>query len=414
VGRRVPTDFYTVAHAAQKEFELDALWFLVFQIGGQAQSAVSDLTWDTLTLRAFNPSYIVNLAAAVATGSTDAVRVLANAETRSIAWEQLKNNLGVVGLVNQASETLKAPATGEFPLESLIAKAYALGNYPALWAVEGLGEDYANTFINSGKPFSGILTTGKAAALPDASLLMMHAGMGLAFANHVLGDVTPYSCSAQLDQTLACFLELVRANSREGYAGPALESLGLTTRTWYPEMVRPVSTRLALIDPATAEYFWHGVGRSLYFLPLNMIPGFSPWRAAEQEPPDETARRNATAGVAWAFTVVNIRQPEIIASFLKHNGSQASRNDAFSDGVLSTLIMRSEMVPGDEYVAAFVRFKPVGSDGSLAEIWTGQTQFHGESPVDNCRKALKAAGRLGEIFRYHPLSEVAGSLCKMV
>ena len=46
----------------------------------------------------------------------------------------------------------------EFDLRKLIQDAYALGVYPDLWAVEGLGHLYALTFWNKERPIRGILT----------------------------------------------------------------------------------------------------------------------------------------------------------------------------------------------------------------------------------------------------------------
>ena len=59
-----------------------------------------------------------------------------------------------------------------------------------------------------------------------------------------------------------------------------MEALGLVTRLRCPELVRIVDWRLSAIDPELVGYFWHGVGRGLYFLPLNALPcASSSWRA---------------------------------------------------------------------------------------------------------------------------------------
>src|SRR5207244_1117997 len=116
------------------------------------------------------------------------------------------------------------------------------------WAIEGLGQNYAEAWLAEGIPVRGLLTAGKAASLPQRSLLMMHAGMGIAFARHAIAQITPWSSDADFDHALRSFTELVHKNSRFGYAGAALESLGLVTRTWHRQMVEPVSRHLSGID----------------------------------------------------------------------------------------------------------------------------------------------------------------------
>ena len=85
-------------------------------------------------------------------------------------------------------------------------------------------------------------------------------------------------------------------------------------------MVRIVDRGLSAIDPDIVGYFWHGVGRGLYFLPINALPcSSSTWRAVEmahEEAPHTLGRLNALGGLAWAVTLVNIRHPAILEAFL--------------------------------------------------------------------------------------------------
>ena len=76
----------------------------------------------------------------------------------------------------------------------------------------------------------------------------------------------------------AHFVQLCRDNSRPGYEGAAYESLGLVARFWNSPLVPVVDRVLCKIAPEVLGYFWHGVGRSLNFLPLYAVPGvLSPW-----------------------------------------------------------------------------------------------------------------------------------------
>src|SRR5207247_2010096 len=128
-------------------------------------------------------------------------------------------------------ETLLAIPGGEFPLNDLVEKAYALGDYPDLWVVEGLGHNYAAAVWKPGSVLRNLLTNDRAAsALPAKSLMMMHAGLGLALAERLLNAVTPYSRVSEIQGVIAEFITLCRENSRPGYVGASFESLGLVAR----------------------------------------------------------------------------------------------------------------------------------------------------------------------------------------
>jgi hypothetical protein len=409
-SRAAIANFYRIAEAAQAEFDTNSSLFAAYQLGDQAQRALIDLTLGTLTLNVFRPSYLSQTAAIITGEWMDAFESLATSDARGFTADAIRNNFTVVDLVNEMDAPVVFTADGDYPLQEYLEKSYAIGGYPALWAVEGLGENYAQAWLNSGKPVVDLLTAGKGAKLPDKSLLMMHAGAGIAFAKHIVQKVTPWSSDAEFDAALKLFLRLVKENSRPGYEGAALESLGLVTRTWHGRIVEPLTRHLAKIDLAAYEYFWHGAGRAMYFSPLNFLPGFSPFFAAEQEPPDDAARRNARAGVAWAFTVVNLRQPEIAANFLKRKSSEIGGNDAYSEGVLATLIMAGEMVPGDVYVTKFCAYKPDPKDQVLVDLWNTKIGVDCAERVARYRQVLKDRNKLEEIFRYHDLAAFAATV----
>jgi hypothetical protein len=238
----------------------------------------------------------------------------------------------------------------------------------------------------------------------------MHAGMGIAFAKDTIDELTPWSSETKVKDALRRFLRLVRENSMPGYEGAALESLGLVTQTWYAQLVKLVSNQLLALDADATEFFWHGAGRAMYFSPMNMLPGLSPWDAADHEPPDDTARRNARAGVAWAFTIVNVRQPKIAANFLRHNTDRIDDNDAYTNGVYSTLIMAGAMVPGHKYVSDFGRFQPDADEPELVSCWNKHIGRDAGDKVEQYRQALKAHHQLGEVFRYHDLPQFVADL----
>lgn len=371
-SREVNANLYRATQALQEELG-DLLW-ATYQVGDAFQRAAIDSLCDAIDPRRWE-----------------------------LAASQLGNNLEVFGLVKGVRNVLRIPDREVFALADLIEEAYALGDFPDLWAIEGLGHDYADRFWNRGAPIAGILQNEQARAIPRSSLTMLHAGIGLSFAKHLLADASPYDAADRLHELAGTFLSLVHANSWRGYDGAALESLGLVARTWHPRIVRPLDAVLRDIDPDAREFFWHGVGRALYFHPLYIVPELlSPWRAADREPPDVTARANMKAGLAWATVLVNIRQRAILERLLRTHGDRLTADDAFANGVASALVMARDMTPHDQYVAGLCDGGPASSaDATSADRWEALI-------AGPCRAAsrvqpvLADSDRLGEVFRYHP------------
>src|SRR5258707_158448 len=77
-----------------------------------------------------------------------------------------------------------------------------------------------------GVPIRAILTDEHARDLADKSLTMMHAGLGLAFAEKLMNRNTPYSPDSNIRCVLQEFVTLDKENARNGYEGAAFESLG--------------------------------------------------------------------------------------------------------------------------------------------------------------------------------------------
>jgi hypothetical protein len=409
--RKANDAFFSVKQSAENEF--GDLVFGAFQIGDEVQRGLTNLFFDALTLRAFNPRYVSNLTSQVAAQSQETLRAFSSSANLRLGWQGLRNNYEVFNLVKNVSSLLHVPPEGgEFDLAQLVNEAYALGAYPDLWAVEGLGHIYALTFWGKGRPIRGILTDERASVLPAKSLTMMHAGIGLAFAQQLMNTVTPYSPAGEVRRVVEQFVTLVDDNSRRGYEGAAYESLGLVTRFWHTQMVAIIEEHLREVAPRAVSYFWHGAGRSLYFLPLYFVPGLlSPWLAIEREAPHELARLNMIAGLAWATTIVNVRQPEIMENFIRNQGERVSRTNAFTNGLMSTLIMGSDITPGDVYITRFLEHRPDPSDARTVALWDALVARPGREAVYRIHPILQKHERLGEVFHYHPsLADFAARL----
>src|SRR5262249_36550648 len=151
--------------------------------------------------------------------------------------------------------------------------------------------------------------------------------------------------------------------SRRGYAGAALESLGLVAMFLHgPRLVRALDPQL---PPEVAPYFWHGVGRAFYFHPGQFLPGRSHrWRDLA---PHELARVNLCAGMAWALFLVNMRDPEVMEGVLLEQGEHFADRDLFIDGIVGAVVMRWDTSPGDPWVERFLSHRP--SDPLLGRLW---------------------------------------------
>jgi hypothetical protein len=299
----------------------------LFLLGDTLQRETTDLAFSLLTPEALNPCSRVT--SEIVQQSTEIFRSLNPLQSGTLTLQELQNKVQVFTLVRNIPSTLQLPSEPPYPpLLEVIQRAYAMELYPALWAVEGIGHWYGDTFFTRHEVPRGILTEAVVRDLPTESLTMLHAGIGMSFAQHWMQTVNHLSSSADTRHALEQILALCRENSRPGYEGAALESLGLITQNgqfyneMHPdEMVQIVSRKLQDIDSEAFEYFWHGVGRAHYFLPIHFVPGYgSIWHAVgmiRQAVPNRLAWLNAIAGLAWGVTMVNIRQPQIVANLLR-------------------------------------------------------------------------------------------------
>ncbi|HXU44815.1 MAG TPA: hypothetical protein VN783_04775 [Thermoanaerobaculia bacterium] len=390
-----------------------------FQLAEIGVETAAQLARLALCPDRYTPAALVAQGAGLALRAGECARQALSAPDLLWAALELANKAEVFALVKGVALLIGEPLAGPLPILPLIERAYALGDFPALWAVEGLGHDYAESVWRESGPPRGLLADrGVAAELPEASLLMLHAGMGLAFADRLL----PGSAAAparEIRRAVAEIVALDRANSRPGYLGPALESLGLIARLFRcAAMVPAVDRALAAVAPEARGYFWHGAGRALYFLPESFLPG-STWlifqmaeQMAGQAAPGgrDLARANALAGAAWAELLVNQRRPEILWQLIvrPHGERLLDSGAGFANGVASALVMRRDTTPGAAFERAFLDFRP--SDGTAREraAWERLVGVPGRRAVEVAYPILRAENRLGEIFRVAPLPGAAG------
>ena len=327
-----------------------------------------------------------------------------------IALQEAKNKAWIMSLVNSVEAVL--PPKGTYgTLRELVDKCYAMGQFPALWAVEGVGSYYAETFRERGLPLKDILTDSTLDDLPPGSWTMLHAGIGLSFSKRCLEGLTASSPAADLRKALEKFILLCRENSRPGYSGCALESIGIPTLILHDiPLALALDKILMEIDTEAASFMWRGTGRALYFHPKNFIPGWKcPWRGIEmirQIAPHETARKNLRAGIAWAMTVVNMRNPGIMETILAYQGENDPDHEMFINGMTSSLIMRYDISPDDPYIMKFINHSPNPNNKLLCKLWQRDIKEPGENAIQVLYPVLSKHKKLEEVFHYRSLPDL--------
>lgn len=294
-------------------------------------------------------------------------RVLPGAS--GLEWRELANKLEAFGGFQEAG----SGRSGD-------------GACRSLWTVEGLGYAQALDAWRMGPP-RRLLTDGR---WPDRAALPLHTGAALAFAGWLLDQED----GAPLEPWLALWDD----NARPGLRDIAVEALGLMTRTLHPQRLARLAGRLRAIDPTLDEPFWHGVGRGLYFAPTHALPWTGAigraFEKAWSEPPHEPGRLNATAGLAWAFTLVNLRHPELLADVLERWRAEIGSLEAFANGVAAAVLVWQDAAGRDRHLETFLQYRPEGVRGQAAR-W--QTAVLGP-----CEAALRQPGPIlrAGLFRF--------------
>ncbi len=392
--------------------QISELLQAVIQAGDDIQNDIVDMSIRLLGPESWTPSGFVRTTADLTARMADALRYMDPSSGGMAAWQELANKVEIYRLVKDVKSKVDIP-DGHFDLHEYIGKCYDLGAFESLWAVEGLGHDYAHSFRPHTENTQGILTDPSLKDIPAKSLTMLHAGIGLSFAQDLLKDVTDSTSDSDVRRTLEIFVRLCEQNSRPGYEGAALESLGLFTRTWHRSLVKVSDEQLLKFNETAAAYFWRGLGRALFFLPVNFVPLYgssaNAIRMSRNEPPHELGRRNAMAGVAWAATVVNMEQPGIMEAFLRQHGDELLGQDAFANGVASSIVMRHDTTPHESFIKEFIEHKVDESNKHLVDLWDTHIRLSGEDAIRRIHPVLCAHNRLGEVFRYQSLSHLVES-----
>ncbi|HEX8292492.1 MAG TPA: hypothetical protein VF570_12095 [Pyrinomonadaceae bacterium] len=383
----------------------------LFRAGDQAQRGFWDAASGVAAGDALTSRGMMRTTLEAVRQSAGALGQLVQGGDARASLLEFQNKLQVFNLFEHADAVLGLPREAGADLPELVGRTRSLDSFLRVWATEGVGYYYAEvTWEARGAP-RGLLTDGAARGVPAHGMAALHAGMGLSLAGRVLGSLAQggREPGRELQAALGQFVALCRDNSAEGYVGAAYEALGLVTRNLYPHLVTEIDRQLGGAGDHLAEFFWHGVGRAIYFAPTNYVPvGGGARRALEmsqREPPHELGRLNAQAGVAWALLLVNLRHPEVIKSALRQCGEGALRGDAFANGVSSAAVVWRDSTADDPHLGELCRYRP-GPDAppGAAARWRELVELPCRRALDTFYEPLRRRGLLGEVFRYRSLA----------
>ena len=383
----------------------------LFYFGDYAQQTALEGFFDLFYPQTWTPANLARVATEAFQESIKISRVLLPGETQRLALMELRNKAEIFTQVRNLSNILHLPANELLPLPELVAKAYTLSPFVALWAVEGLGEYYTTLYTKLAGHFPQKLLWEENAQVPAKSLLMLHAGLGLSFANKLLSTVSPSAPRQEIHNVVQTFVTLCRENARQGYLGAAVESLGLVTRTFYPTMPNLIHDELEIIAPEYLGFFWHGYGRALYFGPAYFVPVVrSAWGALDSEISGLRDELSAAAGLAWALTLVNMRQPEIAEGVLKTYISGSRFQEGFANGVTSCVVMRQDTTPDEPFVSAFYQHRPNSNDHQFLELWDRCIYKPAYNALNSYYPVLKQHHALDQVFRFQSLGALVERL----
>lgn len=301
-----------------------------------------------------------------------------------------------------------AAARGERDLASLVVETYRRDPKHVAFLLERLCYDYVKGLRRTGRagetPRHLLDHVEAGAALPERSLILLHAGLGMALTENLLLPVAPGSPAPAFAAALDSFFAQVEANARPEFAAVAFEALGLLVRRFMPRIHAPVEACLRARDERLAAYYWHGAGRAIYFLP-SLLPPFpgTARRGLEicrREPPEPRHRLDALAGFCFASTMINLRHPGLVARLLPHLG--AGEIEALASGVAGALLTRHHTSPEQPEVREFLR--PLAADPG--GLWENAVRKPCLAALDRSYPLLRARGELACLARHCPLGSL--------
>jgi len=350
----------------------------------------------------FDPRHLARAGLLTARFGSEVIESLWKGPEAAIGYVELDNKVRAFHFFETEVAHLESQPATLGPAAAIRSAQERLGLEQAVWASEGIGYALFERRLRAGRPTRDLFA-GSGDDVPVGSFSVLHTGMGMALAEMWLERIPAAPAPGPLKERLAEHLQLCREAARTDYAELAFEPLGLVTRLLGGDLVLSFGEQLDRVGSVWSDLFWHGVGRGLYFLPANLAPRRSaPWAGlgmCRAEPPHEVARRNAAAGFAWAVTLVNLRSPAVVESFLGHHLEGGDPGDPVAQGVVSALLLWHETTHGSRELRQFLGHVAAPERRAL---WQGVVRGPFEETVRGWGSsgAPDHARRVSELFRY--------------
>jgi hypothetical protein len=326
-----------------------------------------------------------------------------------LIWREFGNKLQSFSTFRYVGSVLDVAPDTDISLAALVPKTRDLDSFIKVWATEGLG--YLNTerIWQSGRIPEGALSETRMEGLPRACFVALHTGMGLSLAKNCFKGLTPKTSFKDLEDVAQRFVNSCRANARPGYFGICFEAVGLVIQTQYPELRLLFDRILSKRHPELLPFYWHGVGRGVYFMPRSSLA----WRRsewAELRAPHQMGQLNLLSGLAWPLTLVNIRHPEIMAHFIARNGEFLGESDAFASGVGASLMIWRNATGGDAYLDTFCRFELSSADQTFKRRWGKWVLGPSQIACSQVYDSLRERHSFDSLFCYQSLPDLGSGL----
>lgn len=335
--------------------------------------------------------------------STEALRSKLHDREAAADLRELQNKLEVFERFQYTLADIGASPGAPLPLPEAVRRAAVMEPWARLWVVEGIGHACAEAAWRGPDPPRALLASLDAEDIPAKAWIPLHTGMGLSLASRILRERVHGGSPADLSAALRLLLDLCARCSAPGYARAAFEGLGFVARNLYSFTVPAIDRQLARLAPELRACFWHGVGRGLYFSPAGFLPGAtgSAMTRAMAEPPYDEGRLNAVSGAVWALTLVNLRHPEIVSSFLDRHPRlcRPPTDGALMDGFSSAAALWCDAAGTDGWLGAFLRYRP--DNPRAAEVWRRLVEEPCRRAIRRCA-GLRRSRRLDDLFLYRP------------
>jgi hypothetical protein len=311
-------------------------------------------------------------------------------ESRTVAWREFRSKVRAVWLVRWSRVRRLRP------WREAVEAVERRGAQDAVFALERLGRHLVADAWR-GTPPRRLFESPEVAELPASSLILLHAGMGLAFADRVLRALERDPGPEAMRGALQRFAGLCRDNALPGYLPAAYEPLGVVVRLLHGRRLPEVERQIATAEPEVASYFWHGVGRAYYFLPRHLRPLRATLPAAiafcRAEPRERASRLDALQGLFFAATMVNLHHPHVVAALLAQ-AEAAGEGERFSSGLVACLLARHDMTPSDPALPRLLDHRPPAASPAAA-LWEPRVAGPAREALRHLYPVLKESRRLG-------------------